>query len=95
MTDAPSRPVVRNVGLILALLPVNVLIGMYAWLAVGMEGWAAGKNGVAPRTPVAELLGCAALTTGIGVVLWLCRARGAALFQVAPLLFLTLLTQQW
>lgn len=95
MTDEPSRPVLRNIGLVLALLPVNVLIGGYALLAVGMEGWAAGKNGVAPRMPVAELLVCAALTAGIGVLLWLLRARGAALFQLVPLLFLALLTRQW
>ncbi|RST11186.1 hypothetical protein E2C00_23310 [Streptomyces sp. WAC05374] len=91
MTDPPSRPVLRNAGLILALLPLNALIAGYAFLAVGMEGWAAGKNGEAPEPPVAELLVCAGLTTGIGVALWPARARGAALFQVVPLLFLALL----
>ncbi|MGW0390623.1 hypothetical protein ACWDYJ_06940 [Streptomyces sp. NPDC003042] len=85
MTDTPSRPVLRNIGLILLVLPVNALACAYGWFVVGIEGWAANKNGEPARLPAAHLRGCAAVMAGIGVLLWLGRARGAAVAQLVPL----------
>ncbi len=81
----------RNIIAVLALLPVDIAAVGYGWLAAGMTGWAAGVNDEPYEPPLAELsMACGAVAV-VGVVLWLVRLRGAAVFQVVPLLVLTLL----
>ncbi|GAA3991115.1 hypothetical protein OG252_34680 [Streptomyces sp. NBC_01352] len=81
----------RNIIAVLALLPVNALAVGYGWLAVGMTGWAAGFDDEPYEAPMAELGVTCGVVAAIGVLLWLARLRGAAVFQLAPLLVLGLL----
>ncbi|MET9427009.1 MULTISPECIES: hypothetical protein [unclassified Streptomyces] len=96
MSEAPSsppRPGLRNFGLFLAAFPFNLLICVYALLDVGMGEWAAAGEEVEP--PVEDLLVCAGLIVGLGVLQWLGKGRVAALFQVLPLFFVVLLIGGW
>jgi hypothetical protein len=81
----------RNVITAIALLPVNALVVGYGWLAAGMTGWAAGYDDEPAEPPLAELGTACGLVVAIGVVLWLARLRGAAVFQVVPALLLAVL----
>ncbi|MBT2900919.1 hypothetical protein [Streptomyces sp. McG3] len=45
-----------NLLVFLALLPLDALAGGYAWLAVGIGGWAAAHNGAEAAVPAAELV---------------------------------------
>ncbi|MFD3503016.1 hypothetical protein ACFWWT_29010 [Streptomyces sp. NPDC058676] len=81
----------RNIIAVLALLPVNILAVGYGWLAAGMTGWAAGFDDQPYEPPLVELGAACGVVAAAGVVLWLVRLRGAAVFQMVPLLVLALL----
>ncbi|MDX3243735.1 DUF6234 family protein [Streptomyces sp. ME18-1-4] len=81
----------RNTVTAIALLPVNALAVGYGWLAVGMTGWAAAYDDEPAEPPLTELGTACGLVVTIGVVLWLARLRGAAVFQAVPALLLALL----
>ncbi|MEO3974886.1 hypothetical protein [Streptomyces sp. CAU 1734] len=68
---------------ILGLLPLNLLITGYGWLAVGMTGWADALDGERSRVPLEAAVACAAAGV-IGVGLVFCRLWGAAVFQLLP-----------
>ncbi|WGP08576.1 hypothetical protein [Streptomyces sp. SH5] len=72
-----------NLLVFLGLLPLDILVGGYAWLAVGMRGWAAAHNGEDAALPVTELLWSGGLLTAIGVALCWGRFRAAAVVQFA------------
>ncbi|GCB49752.1 hypothetical protein SNL152K_7094 [Streptomyces sp. NL15-2K] len=75
----------------LGLLPVNILVVGYGWLAASMTGWAAGYDDEPYEPPLAELGTACGVVAVIGVLLWVARLRGAAAFQVVPLLMLATL----
>ncbi|PAZ12190.1 hypothetical protein CLM62_31325 [Streptomyces sp. SA15] len=81
----------RNIIAVLGLLPVNILAVGYGWLAAGMTGWAASYDDEPYEPPLAELGTTCGVVAAVGVVLWLVRLRGAAVFQVVPLLILAML----
>lgn len=81
----------RNIIAVLGLLPVNILAVGYGWLAAGMTGWAAGHDDEPYEPPLAELGMTSGVVAALGVLLWLARLRGAAAFQVVPLLMLAML----
>ncbi|RPK80664.1 MULTISPECIES: hypothetical protein [Streptomyces] len=62
----------------LALAPFDALVGGYAWLAVGMEAWAAAHSGAQPTLPVAEPAGSGGVLAAVGPALCWGRFRGAA-----------------
>ncbi|MFI1932162.1 hypothetical protein [Streptomyces sp. NPDC020330] len=72
-----------NLLVFLALLPLNALVGGYAWLAIGMSGWAAAHNGEEFTVAVTELAGYGGVLAAVGLAL--CRGRywGAAVAQFA------------
>ncbi|MER7700539.1 MULTISPECIES: hypothetical protein [unclassified Streptomyces] len=72
-----------NLLVFLALLPFDALVGGYAWLAVGMEGWAAAHNGEEPAVPVTELAGSGGVLAAVGLALCWGRYWGAAVPQLA------------
>jgi hypothetical protein len=76
---------------VLALLPVDFLAVGYGWLAVGMTGWAANWDEEPYDPPLTELGVAAGVVAAVGVGLWLARLRGAAAFQLVPLLALVAL----
>ncbi|MFJ6609779.1 hypothetical protein ACIQPT_05815 [Streptomyces sp. NPDC091289] len=80
-----------NLLVFLALVPFDALVGGYAWLAVGMEGWAAAHNGAEPTLPVAELMGSGGVLVAVGPALYWGRFRGAAVIQLA----LTVVLMAW
>jgi hypothetical protein len=86
-----SRMRGRNIIAVLGLLPVNTLALGYGWLAAGMTGWAAGHDDEPYEPPLAELGTICGVVAVIGVGLWLARLRGAAVFQLVPLLMLAML----
>ncbi|MFD9844314.1 hypothetical protein [Streptomyces parvus] len=45
-----------NLLVFLGLLPLDILVGGGAWLAAGMQGWAAAHTGEDPVLPMTELL---------------------------------------
>jgi hypothetical protein len=81
----------RNIIAVLGLLPVNIMAVGYGWLAAGMTGWAASYDDEPYEPPLAELGAACGVVAVIGVVLWVARLRGAAVFQVVPLLMLAML----
>jgi hypothetical protein len=78
-----------NTVAVIGLLPVNVLAVGYGWLAVGMRSWGASFDEPSVyEPPLAELGAVAAVVAAVGIVLWCSRLRGAAVFQLVPLLLL-------
>jgi hypothetical protein len=73
------------------IIAANALAVGYGWLAAGMTGWAASFDDEPYEPPLAELGTTCGVVAAIGVALWLARLRGAAVFQVVPLLLLALL----
>ncbi|OCC12863.1 hypothetical protein [Streptomyces sp. PTY087I2] len=67
----------------LGLLPLDILVGGYAWLAVGMEGWAAAHNGEDAVLPLTELLWSGGVLAAIGLAVCWGRFWGAAVAQFA------------
>jgi hypothetical protein len=79
----------RNTIAVLGLLPVDLLAVGYGWLAVGMTSWGASFDDPSVYAPpLAELWGAAGVVAAVGVGLWCARLRGAAVFQLVPLLAL-------
>ncbi|MCF3169222.1 hypothetical protein ACIG0A_30545 [Streptomyces californicus] len=72
-----------NLLVFLALVPFDVLVGGYAWLAVGMEGWAASHGGEPPVLPVAEVAISGGLLAAAGLAVCWGRYWGAAVIQFA------------
>ncbi|MEU5284263.1 hypothetical protein N7925_33215 [Streptomyces sp. CA-278952] len=70
-----------NLLVFLALLPLDALVGGYAWLAVGMNGWAAAHNGEEATVAVTELAGSGGVLAAVGLALCWGRYRGAAVAQ--------------
>ncbi|MFD4030715.1 hypothetical protein ACFWVP_09285 [Streptomyces sp. NPDC058637] len=83
--DRPGREprsALANLGIFLAVLPFNVLPAGYAWLAVGIGGWAATKNGEQPTLPVWEIAGSGSALLAVALGLAWGRFRAAAAAQV-------------
>ncbi|MBM7057507.1 hypothetical protein [Streptomyces durocortorensis] len=72
-----------NLLVFLGVLPLDILVGGYAWLAVGMEGWAAAHNGEDAVLPVTELLWSGGMPASIGLALCWGRFWAAAVAQFA------------
>ncbi|MEV8449584.1 hypothetical protein [Streptomyces parvus] len=70
-----------NLLVFLGLLPLDILVGGGAWLAVGMQGWAAAHNGEDPVLPMTELLWSGGVLTAIGLALCWGRFWAAAVAQ--------------
>ncbi|MFB8216994.1 hypothetical protein [Streptomyces anulatus] len=70
-----------NLLVFLALLPLDALVGGYAWLVVGIGGWAAAHNGTEAAVPVVELAGSGGVLVAAGLALCWGRYRGAAVAQ--------------
>ncbi|GGY47245.1 hypothetical protein OH797_35040 [Streptomyces anulatus] len=70
-----------NLLVFLALLPLDALVGGYAWLVVGIGGWAAAHNGAEAAVPVMELVGSGGVLAAVGLALCWGRYRGAAVAQ--------------
>ncbi|WP_405387412.1 hypothetical protein OG596_05345 [Streptomyces sp. NBC_01102] len=81
-TGREPRSALANLGVFLAVLPFNVLPAGYAWLAVGIGGWAATKNGEEPTVPVWEIAGSGSVLVAVAVGLAWGRFRAAAVAQV-------------
>ncbi|MGW3289585.1 hypothetical protein ACWDR3_33580 [Streptomyces sp. NPDC001002] len=81
----------RNFVAALAVLPLNVLLVGYGWLAAGMTGWAANWDEQPYEPPLTELGVTCGVVAAVGVALWVARLRGAATLQAVPLLVLVLL----
>ncbi|NEB41551.1 hypothetical protein [Streptomyces sp. SID14515] len=81
--EREPRSGAMNLLVFLALVPFDVLVGGYAWLVVGMEGWASAHNGEDPTLPVAEVVGSGGLLVAVGLALCWGRFRGAAVIQFA------------
>ncbi|SCF68330.1 hypothetical protein GA0115255_102723 [Streptomyces sp. Ncost-T6T-2b] len=72
-----------NLLVFLGLLPLDILVGGYAWLAVGMRGWAAARNGENAVLPLTELLWSGGVLAAIGLALCWGRFWAAAVAQFA------------
>ncbi|WP_371622040.1 hypothetical protein OG245_03325 [Streptomyces sp. NBC_01116] len=70
-----------NLLVFLALLPLDALAGGYAWLAVGIGGWADAHNGVEATVPAMELMASCGVPAAAGLALCRGRYRGAAVAQ--------------
>ncbi|MEU6955341.1 hypothetical protein [Streptomyces sp. NPDC045714] len=70
-----------NLMVFLALLPLDGLAGGYAWLAVGIGGWAAAHNGAEAVVPAAELVVSGGVPAAAGLALCWGRYWGAAAAQ--------------
>ncbi len=76
-----GRGAPANAGMFLAALLLDVLPAGYAWLAVGVGGWAAAGNGEEPTVPVAELLASGGVLLAVAGALAWGRFRAAAAAQ--------------
>ncbi|MFI7289511.1 hypothetical protein ACIBRY_23100 [Streptomyces anulatus] len=54
--EREPRSGAANLLVFLALLPLDALVGGYAWLVVGIGGWADAHNGSEAAVPVMELV---------------------------------------
>ncbi|MFJ5046158.1 hypothetical protein [Streptomyces sp. NPDC088719] len=70
-----------NLLVFLALLPLDALAGGYAWLAVGIGGWADAHNGVEATVPAMELVASGGVLAAAGLALYWGRYLGAAVAQ--------------
>ncbi len=72
-----------NLLVFLALLPLDALVGGYAWLVVGIGGWAAAHkgDGAEAAVPVMELVASGGVPAAVGLALCWGRYRGAAVAQ--------------
>ncbi|NUW00052.1 hypothetical protein [Streptomyces sp. CAI 127] len=70
-----------NLLVFLGLLPLDLLVGGGAWLAVGIRGWAAAHNGEDAVLPMTELLWSGGVLAAIGLALCWGRFWAAAVAQ--------------
>lgn len=70
-----------NLLVFLALLPLDALVGGYAWLVVGIGGWAAAHNGAEAAVPATELLVSGGVLAAVGSALCWGRYWGTAVAQ--------------
>ncbi|MFJ9113742.1 hypothetical protein [Streptomyces sp. NPDC102283] len=72
-----------NLLVFLAVLPLDALAGGYAWLVVGIGGWADAHNGAEATVPAVELVASGGVLAAVGLALCWGRYRGAAVVQFA------------
>ncbi|MFF5446419.1 hypothetical protein [Streptomyces sp. NPDC012888] len=82
-TSRGARSGLANLGALLAVMPFNLLPAGYAWLVVGIGGWAAAKDGEEPTVPVWELVGSGGVLVAVALALAWGRFWGAAVAQLA------------
>ncbi|MFI0937079.1 hypothetical protein ACH4RG_35980 [Streptomyces sp. NPDC021019] len=70
-----------NLLVFLALLPLDALVGGYAWLAIGMNGWAAAHNGEEVTVAFTDSAAYGGVPAAVGLALCWGRYWGAAAAQ--------------